>query len=155
MKGQAELLQVEPACKTKAKRARPRDPLFDALATACGHNLAELTDSAASSIRKALADILRASPHATPEEITRRVCAYRSRHPQRQFSEHAIAKDWSRLGGGGTRSREELEAILAKHPGNPNWSGNLAQDITPEQRKEFADLGAELKRLSQPESRAA
>lgn len=155
LEGQGELLHVEPAPKAKANGARKRDLCFDALAVACGHNLGELTKSGAQSIGDALAKIRGASPDVTPEEIARRVATYRSRHPQRRFSEQAIAKDWSRLGGGGTRSREELEAILAKHPGNPDWRGYLAETVTMAQRQEFADLTKELKQLRQSESRAA
>lgn len=155
LEGQGELLHVEPAPKAKAKTTRKRDLCFDALAVACGHNLGELTKSGAQSIGDALAKIRGASPDVTPEEIARRVATYRSRHPQRRFSEQAIAKDWSRLGGGGTRSREELEAILAKHPGNPDWAGYLAETVTMAQRQEFADLTKELKQLRQSESRAA
>jgi hypothetical protein len=155
LEGQAELLHVEPAPKAKAKTPRKRDPIFDALAVACGHNLGELTKKGAGSIATAVSEIRGVSPDVTPEEIARRVATYRSRHPQRRFSEQAIAKDWSRLGGGGTRSREELEAILAKHPGNPDWGGYLAENVTREQRDAFAALKKELKQLRQPESRAA
>lgn len=155
VKSQAELLHVEPAPKAKAKGARKRNPIFDALAVACGHNLGELTDSGTGSIVKAVSQIRKASPDVTPEEIGRRVENYRRKHPSWGLTPPAIAKHWAELGGGGTRSREELEAILAKHPGNPDWTGYLAETVTMEQRQEFADLLKELKRLSQPQSRAA
>lgn len=48
-----------------------------------------------------------------------------------------------------------LEARVARHPGNPEWAGYDAETVTREQRVEFAQLKAELKRLSQPQSRAA
>lgn len=155
LEGQAELLHVEPAPKPKAKTTRKRDPIFDALAVACGHNLGELTDSGTGSIVKAVSQIRKASPDVTPEEIDRRVENYRRKHPSWGLTAPAIAKHWAELGGGGTRSREELEAILAKHPGNPDWRGYLAETVTMAQRQEFADLMKELKQLRQSESRAA
>lgn len=155
VKGQAELLHVEPAPNAKAKTTRKRNPIFDAIATACGHNLGELTESGGGSIANAESQIRKASKDVAPEEIHRRAENFRRKHPTWSLTANSLAKYWAELGGGGTRSREELEAILARHPGNPEWAGHDAETVTREQRQEFADLLKELKRLSQPQSRAA
>ncbi len=94
---QGELLPAEPVSKPKSKRIQPRNELFDALATACGHNLAELTEAASAGIGKALADIRKASPNVTAQEVTGRVESYRRINPTWPCTPNAIAKNWSLL----------------------------------------------------------
>lgn len=82
------------------KKAKKRNPLFDALATACGLKPDEVTKSGASVIGKALAEIREVypGPDLKPEEIHARAHEYRRQHPQWELTPSALAKYWAGLG---------------------------------------------------------
>lgn len=83
---------------TKPK-SRTRDPLFDALAVACGNNLAEMTDRAKQAYGAALAQIRKASPGVTSEEIRRRADNFRrANRPDYRLTPSRLVSDWSTLG---------------------------------------------------------
>jgi len=130
--------QQPPKKKEKEKRPRQRDECFDALAKACGHDIGEMTPSGAKSIGKALADIRRATPEVTPSEIENRVSNYRRLHPDWTFTEHAIAKDWSKLREGFYETEETLRAKLIAHRGCPSHINR--SNATPEDLAEYAEM---------------
>jgi hypothetical protein len=80
--------------------ARQPNPLFDALAEACGSNVAEMTKPAARACGVALADIRRVSVDVTEADIRRRVATYKRLHHDWPCTPNAIAKHWGELGGG-------------------------------------------------------
>lgn len=75
---------------------RARNPLFDALATATGEQPLELTTTAGRAIGVALAEIRKASPDVTPEEIHRRAENYRRHMPHATLTAHALKAHWGR-----------------------------------------------------------
>lgn len=84
---------------------RARNVLFDTLATETGcRDLSQITRAGARAIAVALADIREVSPDLTPEEISRRASAYRSKHRDWPLTAPALAKYWSEFGGNRTRS---------------------------------------------------
>jgi hypothetical protein len=74
---------------------RERDQLFDALATACGSNPAEMTHAAARACGVALAEIRQVSPDLTPDEIARRADNYRRHFTGAALTPSALAKHWA------------------------------------------------------------
>ena len=82
------------------KKSKKRNPLFDAIAIACGLNAEEITKSAASVIGKALAEIREVSPGSDlkPEEIHARAREYKRQHPQWELTPTSLAKYWAGLG---------------------------------------------------------
>lgn len=84
----------------RAKRANPagRNPLFDALALACGINPSEATAAIRRTIGVALADILSVSPGATPDEFRRRAGLYQKKHKDWPLTPTALAKYWGEFG---------------------------------------------------------
>lgn len=82
----------------KAKKPRERDPLFDALAVACGNSPHELTKTAARECAVALAEIRSVSPGLTSAEIHLRSANYRSHFPDAACTAFALAKHWARCG---------------------------------------------------------
>lgn len=78
---------------------RPRNSLFDALAVACGNNLAEMTERAAKACGVALNEIRRACPDVTPEEIRRRADNFRrANRPDYRLTPSKFVLEWSTLG---------------------------------------------------------
>lgn len=82
---------------TSGAQLRKRDPLFDAMAVACGHDLANLTKSEGTAIGSAVAEV-RHQPDITPELIHAKAEAYRSMHPDWELTPRALVKHWSALG---------------------------------------------------------
>ncbi len=92
---------AEPAPTPPPKRPpRPRDPLFDALASVDGSDPLEVQGKAARTIGVALAEIRRATPDVTPAEIARRAALWSAHFPQATMTPSAIAKWWARLSHG-------------------------------------------------------
>lgn len=86
--------QARPVNKP-ARRKGSRDPIFDAIAEACGIDLdAPLTRGAGNVIGTAKRDILEASPDATPAEIHRRAEAMKAKFPGTPFGPMGLAKNW-------------------------------------------------------------
>lgn len=80
---------------------RPRDPLFDALCVASGEGRPEgVTPKKARQIGVALAEIKKATPGVTPEEITRRAGNYKAHFRDATISAMAVAMHWARLAQG-------------------------------------------------------
>ena len=82
---------------TSGPQLRKRDPLFDAMAVACGHDLENLTKSEGTAIGSAVAEV-RHQPDITPELIHAKAEAYRSMHPDWELTPRALVKHWSALG---------------------------------------------------------
>lgn len=86
----------------KAKRAR--NPIFDAVAVACGKQLASLTRTAEHEIGVAQAEIRRAlTSEGIPEnewivEIDRRARRYKRLHPTWELTPSSLKKWWPELG---------------------------------------------------------
>ncbi len=81
---------------TRTKADRPRNELFDTLATACGcRDVSQLTRNGAKAVGVAMADIREVAPHVTAAEIQRVVDAYKHRHPTWSCTPTAIAKNWA------------------------------------------------------------
>lgn len=101
-----------------AKKERPRNEIFDALAVACGLDLGEMTTAAAKECGVASSDLRRVG--ATPAEIERRVAHYRLRFPGMSVTPSAIAKHWPKLGSRplpevpAHRSAPGMDAIRAR-----------------------------------------
>lgn len=92
-------LSSEDSLPAPAKQARKRDELFDCLAKAEGSNPVQLTKRAARTVAVAIAEIRKASPDVTPEEIARRAERYRRVMPQGStLTASALAKHWARCG---------------------------------------------------------
>ena len=90
--------------------ARPANPLFDALAEACGSNVAEMTKPAAKACGVALADIRRVSPGVTESDIRQRCATYKRLHWDWPLTPSAVSKHWGELGGG-PAARQAVPAV--------------------------------------------
>lgn len=75
-------------------KPRERNPLFDALARATGSDPGQLTKAAARSCAVALAEIRKACPGLTPDEIQRRAANYRAHFRGAALTPPALAKHW-------------------------------------------------------------
>lgn len=81
----------------KPAAPRKRDEVFDALARSEGSAPEQLTSSAAKSVGVACAQIRKACPDVTPEEIARRAAIYPTVMPQgTTLTASALAKHWAR-----------------------------------------------------------
>ncbi len=79
---------------------RERNPLFDTLAESCNMNPSQLTGTEGGRIGKALADIKKASPHVTPEEIRSRAAKYAEVMPKGSLlTPTALAGNWTLCSG--------------------------------------------------------
>lgn len=78
------------------KKSAERDPLFDCLVlSSSGGSLAEITKSSARTTGVALAEIRKATPTVTTEEIERRALCYKRAHRDWPLTPSALAKHWS------------------------------------------------------------
>ncbi len=117
--------------------------LFDALATASGVNPKAATRQMRAAIGVALADIRAVSPEVTPEEITRRVELYRSRHPMWVVTATSIAKYWGEFGDGHTRLAKVDPYIEPPHWQNAAERKFPGIDFT---NRAWADISASVRR---------
>jgi hypothetical protein len=125
------------------------DRLFEALTKAEGSNPAEITPKASSRINAALTEILIATPHVTPEEITNRAAKYhRIMQPNNRLTAHALAKHWSRCGEPKDPAkpaiptppqnwRDILEELYAHN--RINRDGIAWKDVHPQVREEVIE----------------
>jgi len=100
--------------------AKPRNPLHDALAEIEGSNPLELTERRARTIGVALAEIKRATPDVTPDELRRRAGIYPQVMPAgTSLTAPALATHWARCGKVPTapRVRDRAAEILAQAKG--------------------------------------
>lgn len=79
------------------KSARPRNPLFDAMALACGYSLERITRSAAGAIGKSVAEIAQVHSDLTPAEITRIAGKIRAKYDK--AGPVAISAHWGEFTG--------------------------------------------------------
>ena len=78
------------------KKERPRDPLFDAFASATDGDPRQLTKEAAKACAIALAEVRKVAPDLTPQEIHRRAANYRAHFKDASCTAFALAKHWAR-----------------------------------------------------------
>ena len=95
--GSKDQEEAKPA-KARTSKLRERNPLLDAMVEACGGNPTETTGSATKAAAVALADIRKASPELTVQEIHNRAGAYRRKHPTWPLTPNALCKYWNTLG---------------------------------------------------------
>lgn len=76
-------------------KAKPRNPLIDALAACGGADPLQIPPRAWSAIGAALADIKAVCPDLTVNEIARRSINYRSHMRDATLTPHALAKNWA------------------------------------------------------------
>ncbi len=76
-------------------KTRKRNPFFDAMAEACGHDLMQLTKSSAAMIAKATSDIRPVCK--SPDEVWAKAAIYKKLHPDWVLTPSALAKYWSEL----------------------------------------------------------
>ena len=88
-------------------KCKARDTIFDAIATECGFNLAEINSASGSMIAKAKQLIRQSSPEVTPQDIINRCEAYRRKMPKVLLTPTALAKHWPTLGTA-TEPKDEL-----------------------------------------------
>lgn len=77
------------------KPPRKRNPLVDTLAEIESSDPTQLTRSHARSLGVAVAEIQRATPDVSPDEIRRRASVYRDIHPTWELTGPALAKHWA------------------------------------------------------------
>lgn len=124
--------------KTLPKAKRPkgtRNELFDALASACGMNLMEITKAAARSVGVALADIRNVTPELTVAEIKARIAKYQRLHPTWALTAPAIAKNWAGLGDRGEDLTRTAKFDVYQEP--PDWKADAVAI-------HGADIGAQI-----------
>lgn len=103
---------VAPSHPILTKEPLARNPLHDALAEAEGSNPAELTKTRARTIGVALAEIQKASPDVTPDEIARRARAYpQVMPPGTKLTAPALASHWARCGSGSGREYRPYDHV--------------------------------------------
>jgi hypothetical protein len=95
-----------------ARTSRRRHPLFDTLAAVNGADPRELTTSAARACGVALAEIRKASPGVTANEIALRAGNYRSHYPDAALTPSALARRWAESANPArARGRDNAAAI--------------------------------------------
>jgi hypothetical protein len=94
---------LAPGCPAKV---RPRKPLFDALAQACGSDPSQMTAPQARACGVALAAISKVSPELTPEHLVERVSYYRRIYPKAACTPNAIAAHWAALSESNAKKHE-------------------------------------------------
>lgn len=80
------------------KKTRKQDPLFNALAEACGIDITRLTPQGGSQIGVAISGIRKATPNVTEEMIQEACANYRIIYKDAVLTPTAICKHWATLG---------------------------------------------------------
>lgn len=80
---------------TDVAQKRPKNPLFDAVAEACGLGGKSLTRSEGGRVAKAVKDLKEVG--ATPEEVVLRARKYKEMWPRVSLTPTALAANWSKL----------------------------------------------------------
>jgi hypothetical protein len=104
---------------------RERNPLFDALASISGADPKELTTRSSRSCGVALAEIRRATPTVTPEEIKRRAENYRMHFASVAITPSALANHW---------------ATCANPPTVKNHGASQPNSRSFSQRNDYSDI---------------
>lgn len=85
---------------------RERDELFDAMAKACGIDVASLTTSGRAPLNAALKQLRQVD--ATPGQVTLRARRYRERFREAPLTPTALAKHWASLENGASREDDPM-----------------------------------------------
>ncbi len=91
-------LGTETTAETTTKKARARNPLFDALCEVEGSNAEEAGKVSGGRIAGALRVIRIMTPDVTAEEIRRRAANYRASWPTVSITANALANNWAKFG---------------------------------------------------------
>lgn len=83
-----------------SKQPRPRNPIMDAMAEACGYKITEVPPPMWSTIAKAVKDIKAVCPDLGGLEIRTRAANYRAKWRDRDLTPTALAKWWGLCGNG-------------------------------------------------------
>lgn len=118
------------------QKPKPRNPLFDALARACGSEPSQLTNGAARTVGVALAEIRAVFPNVTPDEIGRRADAYRRLMPTATLTESALAKHWARCVPGSTTHPKAADPYVEP----AGWRDTLREIYRNVDRERVDDL---------------
>ena len=102
------------------KPARARNPLFDALAEACGADPAQMPARQARACGVALAEIRKACPSVDPPEFARRAERYRRLYRDAALTPSALCAHWAECGNG-----VHPPAAPAGIPEPPDWRARL------------------------------
>lgn len=94
-------LPPAPPPASEAKKPRPRNELSDALAIACGSDPLQMTSSAARTCAVKAAEIRKASPDVTPDEMKRRAQCYLSKYRDASLTPPALCAHWAEFGSNG------------------------------------------------------
>ena len=81
--------------KTTAVKVKERDPLFDVMAEATGHDLIKLTEMGGKTVGIATSQVRKLD--ADPAEVWQKAELYRSQHPTWELTPMALAKHWATL----------------------------------------------------------
>lgn len=92
--------KAKPKALAAPPAPKPRDVIFDAIATVCRVNLKEMTPNMAKRVGVAKAQIVKVTKDVDAEEIVRRGLKYRQKHPQWELTPNALATHWGDMGNG-------------------------------------------------------
>ena len=147
---------------------RQRNPLFDALALACGLSVEHMTKSEGGRVGKALSDIRAVKPDLTTEDISVAAQNFKKLMPWCSMTPTAISAHWSQVRPGAVitekaskqerpawQIRRDLESQLAtleedylRHPANSN-SRRFDPDAYESVKAEGAAKKAQIKAIKQ------
>lgn len=94
----AEALKLVLSAVPGSKQPRPRNPIMDAMAEACGYRLNEVSPPLWSTIAKAIKDIKAVCPDVGGLEIRTRASNYKTKWNDRELTPTALAKWWGSCG---------------------------------------------------------
>ena len=86
---------TDPHVPPAARPPPARDPVFDALAAACGSDPLQLTGPAARKCGIAKAEILKVAPGIAPSEFQKRAAIYRQLYPDVALTPLALSAHWA------------------------------------------------------------
>lgn len=124
------LLAVEFPAKPKKKpkgaprEPRERDPIFDAIAGACGADLNGLTERYATTLGVARAQIVGATPTVTPAEIKARAAVFKKKYREVSLTPMGLSGRWPELWSGKAATEPAPEMDVYREP--KNWKTTLA-----------------------------
>ena len=113
-------LTPNPVILASAPPPRARDPLFDALAEACGSNPKEMTTPAVRACGVALAAIRKASPNVQPSEFLERAARYRKLYRDAALTPFALCSHWAECGNG-LHERSNAPSAPDPYKEPPSW----------------------------------
>lgn len=129
-------LAIEFPVAKKTAKVNGRDILFDAIVTGCGCDLTSMTRNFAKMVATAKRDILEATPDATPEEVQRRITAYKKKYSGAAITPMALANHWPEFGQPDDRKTRGFD--YTQEP--PNWQARLRRTGMPRWSKDSIGL---------------